>query len=72
MVTHFDLVKGMSPDYMHSALLGVSKLLLNLWIKDQHIDVDMVEERIKLIDVPTEICRKPRGIRELKQKGYNI
>jgi len=63
----------MSPDYMHSALLGVSKLLLNMWIKDQHIDVGVVEERIKLIDVPTEISRKPRGIRELKHwKGYNI
>ena len=51
---------------MHSALLGVSKLILNLWINDQHIEIGAVEERMKQIDVPTEVARKPRGIRELK------
>ena len=33
---------------------------------DHHIDVGVVEERIKQIDVPTEVACKPRGIRELK------
>ena len=61
-----NLVKGISPEYMHSALLGVSKLILNLWINDQHIEIGAVEERMKQIDVPTEVARKPRGIRELK------
>ena len=51
---------------MHSALLSISKLLLNLWIRDQHIDVGVVDKRIKLIDVPTEVAHKSPGIHELK------
>lgn len=52
-------MKGMSPEYMHSAFLGVSKLTLNMWISDQHIDIDAADKRIKQIDVPTEVTRKP-------------
>ena len=53
---------------MHSALLGVSKLTLHLWISDQHIDTGFVIERMKQINVPTEVAQ---GIYELKhRKGY--
>ena len=70
-----DFVKGMSPDYMHCALLGMSKLLLKLWItpsicRDKPYDirgsVDTINSRIKNILIPSEIRRKPRGIGDVK------
>ena len=77
----FDLIKGMSPDYMHCALLGVSKMLLHLWtdtsrcrgtLHNLHADVALLDRRIKDIEVPSEIHRKPRGISDLKQwKGMS-
>ena len=77
----FDLVNGMSPDYMHCALLGVTKVLLKLWtdrtrsrdtIHDVHADIPVIDERMKRITVPTEIRRKPRGVGDVKHwKGTN-
>ena len=75
----FDFIKGMSLDYMHCALLGVSKLLLNLWTDtarcrstnhNLHADVKILDERIAQITVPSEIRRKPRGISDMK--GWHI
>lgn len=53
---------------MHLALLGVSKLVLGLWTNERVIraNLNVVEKRIKQIEVPTEISREPRGISELK------
>lgn len=78
----FDLVNGMSPDYMHCALLGVTKLLLKLWldktrnrhtIHDLHTDIPVIDERMKQISVPSEIRRKPRGVADVKHwKGTCI
>lgn len=71
----FDLAKGFSPDYMHGTLLGVSKLLINLWITpskcrgtdhDLHSVVELIDDRIKQIKIPSEIHRLPRGIKEVK------
>lgn len=71
----FDLIKGMSPDYMHCACLGVTKLLLNLWTDtarcrgtghDLHADITLLDERIHQIAVPSEIRHKPRGISDMK------
>ena len=65
----------MSTDYMHGALLGVSKLLLSLWtdpsrcrgtLHDLLPDILLLQERFKLIELPTEIRRKPRSISDLK------
>lgn len=32
----FDIVLGMVPDYMHGALLGVTKTLLNKWFSPKN------------------------------------
>lgn len=73
---HFDVIKGVSPEYMHLALLGVSKLVLGLWLKlstAMHANQVLIEERIKQIEVPSEICREPRGINEIKHwKGKQV
>ena len=66
---HFDLIKSTSPEYMHLALLGVSKLVLGLWLKQStamRANLNVIEERIKQIEVPTEICREPRGLSKVK------
>lgn len=79
-----DFIKGMSPDYMHSTLLGVSKLLLKLWtttsicrstLHDIHGSADMriINNRIDKILIPSEIRRKPRGMADVKHwKGELI
>ena len=74
-------MNGMSPDYMHCALLGVTEVLLKLWtdrtrnrdtIHDVHADIPVIDERMKRITVPTEIRRKPRGVGDVKHwKGTN-
>ena len=69
------MVNGTSPDYMHCALLGVSKLLLNLWLdssKCRGTDHDLrnaeciIDDRIKNIQIPSEINHVLRGVREMK------
>lgn len=60
---------------MHCALLGVSKLLLQLWTSPTHCintnhdlraDIPLLDERISKIAVPCEVRRKPRGISDVK------
>ena len=67
--------KGISLEYMHCALLRVTKLLLNMWtdgtrsrntIHGIHTDIARLDERISHICVPSEIQRKPRGISDIK------
>ena len=61
---------------MHLALLGVSKLILGLWLKQStamRANLNVIEKRIKQIEVPSEICREPRGLSEVKHwKGKHI
>ena len=56
----FDFGKSISPEYMHCALLGVSKLLLNLWTDtsrckntshDLHRNVPLLNQKIKKFQV---------------------
>lgn len=70
---HF--IKGFSIDYMHCALLGVSKLLLSLWTDparcrntDHNLvsSISLIDSHMKGIQVPLMITRKPRGLCELK------
>lgn len=73
-------MNGVTPEYMHLALLGVSKSMLSMWMSeawvhgnfhDLHVNMSVVEERIGQIEVPSEVHRKPRGISEIKHwKGY--
>ena len=80
---HLDFIKGNSPEYMHCALLGVSKLLLGLWTDTArskgkeyniHKHIPAIDHLISShIETPSEITRKPRGISNLKHwKGISI
>lgn len=73
---HFDLVNSISPEYMHMTLLGVSKSVLKFWLKVSvtlHTNLNEVEDRIKQNEVPSEICREPRALADVKHwKGATI
>ena len=71
----FNFINGMSVEYMHCALLGVSKLLLSLWtdsarcsntIHDIRHAIQQLDNRMNRIKVTSSIRRKPRGISDLK------
>lgn len=67
---HFDLVKNMTNDPMHSFLLGVirdyTELLLTESDKDYYIgspaNIEIIDKRLKSIRVPKCITRTPRSI----------
>lgn len=79
---NFDLVDGFPIDYMHCALLGTMKKLLQLWLdssyfqKDFHIDKNgaaILNQRIMSIKPTSNITRKPRSLdnrREFKANEY--
>ena len=71
----FDIVNGIAIDYMHGVLLGIQKLLLNLWFSDSHKSkpfsfynkLVVVEQRLSGIKPTLTISRLPRSIHnELK------
>lgn len=69
-VPTFDLVKGMSCDYMHCVLLGVCRLLIRLWFQSCYhsemwyigTKVQEVDARLCNIRPPDEMKRTPRTI----------
>lgn len=68
------MVRSVSPEYMHLALLGVSKLMLSLWVNEMGLQrhITEIDKRINTIEVPSEI-REPRGLSDLKHwKGKMI
>ena len=77
----FNFVTGFSIDYMHCVLLGVTKLLLKLWLQPSrnrdnlysiNRHVPELNERLKNVMVPSLIRRKPRSLDEIKHwKGIN-
>lgn len=66
----YDLIDGMSIDYMHCVLLGVGRLLLKMWIQSSYHQelwyignqVKSIDERLCSITPPDEIQRTPRSI----------
>lgn len=66
----FDIIGGMSADYMHCVLLGVTRMLLRLWFNSSHHSeiwyigtaVKVVDSRLSCILPPSEIQRTPRSI----------
>ena len=66
----FDIIKGISVDYMHCVLLGVTKMLMTLWFDKVHVvedwnvskRLDEVESRLLNITPPNCISRTPRSI----------
>jgi len=71
-LSHYDIIKGTSIDYMHCVLLGVTKLLLSLWFNTKNKasafylgrKISMVDERLVGIHPPSVITRKPRKLSE--------
>jgi hypothetical protein len=70
----FDLVFGFTIDYMHACLLGVTRMLSNLWFdssnheEEYYIgrDITKVNEVLCSIQPPSEITRLPRSLQERK------
>ena len=74
-LNHFDLVKGMIVDFMHSCLLGVTELHLTLLMTNTNeayyigspANKYLLNERLLSIKPPSCIARLPRAIEERKQ-----
>ena len=74
ILQHHDIVRGTAIDYMHGVLLGVQKLLLNLWFKNTHSKeefslyhvVNVVDQRLKNISPTLDITRLPRTFKVLE------
>lgn len=81
-VPGFDMIAGMSTDYMHCVLLGVCRQLLRLWLQSCHhkepwyigTKVVSIDERLCNIKPPNEIQRTPRKLGETMKfwKGIPI
>lgn len=81
-IPQFNIINGMSVDYMHCVLLGVSRLLLQLWFDTHHHKEvwylggqrAVVDSRLCKIKPPSEIQRTPRSIQTTVKfwKGYYI
>ena len=41
----FDIIKGISVDYMHCVLLGVTKMLMTLWFNKGHVGKEWMKLR---------------------------
>ncbi|CAG2245020.1 unnamed protein product [Mytilus edulis] len=67
---YYDFVKSSSIDYMHGVLLGITKLLINLWTNGSNSkeyfsissSISIIDERLKRIKPPSYITRVPRTI----------
>ncbi|XP_056019403.1 uncharacterized protein LOC125661273 isoform X1 [Ostrea edulis] len=66
----YNIVSGISIDYMHGVLLGVQKLMLRLWFSSEfksknfsfHKHVQTVDFRLKNLKPTLDISRLPRSI----------
>ena len=64
----FDIIDGISIDYMHGSLLGVTRLLLKLWLQSQYHEENwyissqksVLDDRLSKIQPPDKIQRTPR------------
>ena len=71
-LSHYDIIKGTSIDYMHRVLLGVNKLFMSLWFGTTHNgkryyigrNIALVDKRLSEIKPPSFITRKPRKVSE--------
>jgi hypothetical protein len=71
----FDMIRGVTVDYMHCVLLGVTKMLLHLWTDKANKDkvwyvgnyCEMMNERLRSISPPHLINRIPRDLNVISQ-----
>lgn len=69
-IPQFDIIKGMSFDYMHCVLLGITRLLLRLWFTSSYhsqlwylgSNVKNIDQLLCTIRPPDEMKRTPRSI----------
>jgi hypothetical protein len=69
-IPKFDIIRGVTVDYMHCVLLGVTKKLLNLWTDPSYKDQvwyigsmsARMNERLQHISPPHAITRIPRDL----------
>ena len=69
-IPNFHIIEGISIDYMHCVLLGISRLMLRLWFQSQYHhelwyignNVTTIDDRLCSIKPPDEIQRTPRSI----------
>ena len=70
VIPGFDVIDGVSTDYMHCVLLGVCRLLLRLWLQSCHHkelwyignQLSLLDDRLCRIKPPDEIQRTPRSM----------
>ena len=72
-LSHFDLVDGFVPDFLHCALLGVARQLTSLWFESSNHEepwyigqpsmLARYDSQLKNIVVPKEVRRLPRSIK---------
>ena len=70
MIPGYDIIEGNTVDYMHSVLLDVTKMSLNLWFDSQHSTnlwycgnkVEEADSKLLQIKPPNDISRVPRSI----------
>lgn len=73
VLPNFDLVRCVAIDYMHCALLGVTKLMMTLWFDKSHKEkifsiatkISEVDNRLLKIKPPNFIARLPRSLSEV-------
>lgn len=71
---YFDIIRGVTVDYMHCVLLGVQKMLLTLWTDTTNKSekfyiggfIPVLDDRMKALTTPNLINRSPRCIADLK------
>lgn len=69
---YFDVVQGISVDYMHSVCLGVVKRLLTIWFKAENKSsqayvgdkIKEVDKRLLEMTPPNSVTRTPRSIED--------
>lgn len=69
----FDLIRGVTIDYMHTVLLGVMKMLLDLWLNKEYKNtswyvgeqIKELDERLLSLSPPNRITRLPRKLSDL-------
>lgn len=79
VLENFDIVNGFAWDYLHGALLGVTKTLVTLWTSSEYHDIKkypfhirprrqrILNKRILVIKTASFISCRPRPITEMKQ-----
>lgn len=73
-LTHFPIVWGFPPDFMHCVLLGVSRQLAELWFSDASTDhyigspanCNIISNCLKSMKTPSFVARTPRPVSERK------